>query len=119
MGMWWPYIELTPIINQSLWIFLTFVIPIAMVSSILFLRKNKLKFYTISFSLIILFIMFFYKGTQPPAEGFIHGFILSFSIVYGIPIVAWMFRLLGIEWNVFALFCYDGYKFWFLLAIKI
>jgi len=87
MGIWWPYVELNPIIDQSLWIFLTFVIPIGVVSSLLYLanRQSILKFYTVSFFLILLFILFFYKGIQPPDGWF-------YSLLVYVPVIGWMFR---------------------------
>jgi hypothetical protein len=86
MGIWWPYVELTPIVDQSLWIFLTFVIPVGVILSVLLLRNKQLKFYSVSFFLIVLFIMFFYKGTQQP-EGWLYLFL------YYVPVVGWMFRV--------------------------
>jgi len=86
MGDWWPRVSLSPIIDTTVWNALTFAIPIAMISFVLFLKKSTLKFYVISMFLISLFIIFFHKGTQPPIPDF-------YPVLYDIPIVGWMFRV--------------------------
>lgn len=85
-GVWWPLINITPIVGEPFWTFLTFVPPIFAISSILLTRKRELQFYQLSFSVIMLFIMFFYKGTQPPLPD-------VYGHLYDLPIVGWMFRV--------------------------
>jgi hypothetical protein len=86
LGAYWPWIGLTPIINQSLWNPLTFFVPISMVLTILLLRDRRLKFYTLSFALIVIFIIFLNKGTQPPLADI-------YPLLYDVPLVNWMFRI--------------------------
>jgi hypothetical protein len=88
LGDWLPRLSLIPppIINQSVWTIMTFIIPISMVVFLLFPRHSKLRFYLISFSLISIFVMFFHKGIQPPITGF-------YPHLYDIPVVGWMFRV--------------------------
>jgi hypothetical protein len=86
MGVWWPYVELTPILNVHLWTAATFVPPIASVLSLILLKDTKLRFICVSMFLIALFIMFFNKGTQPPLGWF-------YPLLYDIPVVGWMFRV--------------------------
>ncbi|MFX1538025.1 MAG: hypothetical protein ACFFDI_27845, partial [Promethearchaeota archaeon] len=84
MGDWLPRVSLSPVFDPSLWTALTFIIPLALATSILF--SKKLKIYLLSFSLIALFIIFFNKGLQPPISGF-------YPLLYDIPVVGWMFRV--------------------------
>ncbi|TRZ49441.1 MAG: hypothetical protein D4S01_08570 [Dehalococcoidia bacterium] len=84
LGDWWPHVSLSPIIDQSLWLALTFTIPVALALSILF--SKKLKFYIIALSLITLLVIFLHKGSQPPISGF-------YSLLYDVPVVGWMFRV--------------------------
>lgn len=86
MSTWWPYINIEPSPPGLVWTFLSFVIPVAVVLSILFLRYDKLKFELIIFALIALFIVFLAKGTQEPLPEF-------YPSLYDIPLVGWMFRL--------------------------
>lgn len=87
LGDWWPRLNLIPIAGQSVWIPLTFAIPICIVSLILLSKGNsKLSFYFISFSLITLFLIFFNKGTQAPLGDL-------YQILYTIPSVSWLFRV--------------------------
>jgi hypothetical protein len=86
LGAWWPYVELTPIADNSVWIFLTFVTPLVMLLSILTLRDNRAKLYCSSFLLILVLLMFFFKGVQPPVSEF-------YPLLNSIPLVGWMFRL--------------------------
>jgi hypothetical protein len=85
MSSWWPYINIEPIPAGFAWTFLSFVIPIAVVLSILLLRYDKLKFELIIFALIALFIIFLAKGTQEPIPEL-------YPFLYGVPLVGWMFR---------------------------
>ena len=87
MGDWWPRLDLVPFAGQSVWIPLTFAIPICMVSFILFSRGNsKLGFYFISFSILTLLLVFFNKGTAPP-------FGELYQALYSIPSISWLFRV--------------------------
>jgi hypothetical protein len=86
LGAWWPWIELTPIIDQSLWNVFTFFVPIAVVLSILLLKDQRLKFYALSFALIVMFVIFFNKGNQPPLTDI-------YPLLYDVPLVGWMFRV--------------------------
>lgn len=85
MPFWWPYIDLQAYSFGFVWTVLSFVIPIAVVLSILFLRYDKLKFELITFALIALFIIFLTKGTQEPLPEL-------YPFLYDIPFVGWMFR---------------------------
>lgn len=85
MGAWWPYIDLAPIIDVGAWTALTFAIPAVMITSILLLRKNILAFYSLGFLAIILYVLFFYKGTHAPASNF-------YLNLYSMPLFGWMFR---------------------------
>lgn len=87
LGDWWPRLDLVPIAGQSVWIPLTFAIPICIVSSILLSKRNsKLSFYFISFSIITLLLIFFNKGTQPPLGEL-------YQALYSIPSISWLFRV--------------------------
>jgi hypothetical protein len=86
MSSWWPYIDLEPNSGGLIWTFLSFVIPITVVLSILFVKYDKLKFELITFALIALFIIFLAKGTQEPLPEL-------YPNLYDIPLVGWMFRL--------------------------
>lgn len=92
MGDWWPRLELVPIVGQNVWIPLTFIIPICMISliivSLAFRSKlnSKINYYLISFALITLIIMFFNKGTQPPMGE-------VYTILYSMPLIDWLFRV--------------------------
>ncbi len=86
MSSWWPYIELEPNSFGFVWTFASFVIPIAVVLSILLVKYDKLKFELIVFALIALFIVFLAKGTQEPVPEL-------YPSLYDIPMVGWMFRL--------------------------
>jgi hypothetical protein len=87
MGDWWPRLDLVPIAGQSVWMPLTFSIPICMVAFILLSRGNsKLGFYFLSFSIITLLLIFFNKGTQPP-------FGELYQALYSIPSISWLFRV--------------------------
>lgn len=86
MGTWWPYIELEPIIDESLWLVLTFMIPLSIISSVLLVRTPELRFYTLALFLIMLFVVFFFKGSQEPFPGF-------YLVLYTIPVVGWTFRV--------------------------
>lgn len=86
MGDWWPRIELVPIIDNTVWLALTFAIPIAAGLFILFSRKTELKFYILSLSIIALLVIFVHKGTSPPFSEF-------YLALYDLPVVGWMFRI--------------------------
>jgi hypothetical protein len=86
MSSWWPYINIEPYPPGLVWTFLSFVIPITVVLSILFLKYDKLRFELIVFALIALLIVFLAKGTQEPLPEF-------YPSLYDIPVVGWMFRL--------------------------
>ena len=86
MSSWWPYVNLTAIINESLWTSLTFVIPIAAIGSLVFMKDSRLRYDLIALGLISAFIIFFAKGTQPPLPQ-------VYPTLYDIPVVGWMFRL--------------------------
>ncbi len=86
MSSWWPYVDLEPNSGGFVWTFLSFVIPITVVLSILFVKNDKLKFELITFALIALFIVFLAKGNQEPLPEL-------YPHLYDIPLVGWMFRL--------------------------
>jgi hypothetical protein len=86
MSSWWPWIDLQTNSGGPIWAFLSFVIPITVVLSILLIRHDKLKFELIIFSLIALLVIFLAKGTQEPIPEL-------YPSLYDIPIVGWMFRL--------------------------
>jgi hypothetical protein len=86
MSSWWPYIDLEPNSGGLIGTFLSFVIPITVVLSILFVKYDKLKFELITLALIALFIIFLAKGTQEPLPEL-------YPHLYDIPLVGWMFRL--------------------------
>lgn len=86
MGAWWPYIELQPIGDESVWMKLTFVIPAMLVISLISAFRSEFKFYAIAIFGMILFVIFFFKGSQEPfGEFYLH--------LYTIPLVGWMFRV--------------------------
>ena len=92
MGDWWPRLELVPFVGQNVWIPLTFIIPICMISLIIIslafrsILNSKLNYYLISFALISLIIMFFNKGTQPPMGEI-------YTVLYSMPLIDWLFRV--------------------------
>jgi hypothetical protein len=86
LGAAWPYIELTPIVDHPAWISLTFVTPVVMLFSILIQRDSRSKLYCSSFLLLLVLVIFFYKGVQPPFSEF-------YLSLYSIPLVDWVFRV--------------------------
>ena len=88
MGDFIPRVELTPIVNDVIWIGLTFLIPLGMILALLFSKKSKFGFYVASFCLITLFLLFFNKGNQPPFTDF-------YLQLYDLPFVGWMIRSPG------------------------
>jgi hypothetical protein len=85
MPFWWPYIPLEAYSFGFVWTVLSFVIPIAVVLSILFVRYDKLKYELIIFALIALFVIFLTKGTQEPLPQL-------YPSLYDLPLFGWMFR---------------------------
>lgn len=85
MGAWWPYIYLTPIVDPAIWTVLTFVIPIVLLISIRLTQRTNLTFYSLSFLAMILYILFFYKGSNEPVDSF-------YINLYSLPLFGWMFR---------------------------
>jgi hypothetical protein len=86
MGDWWPRVPLTPIIHDGFWTTLTFVIPITSVLFLIRVRRSKLGYYIVAFTLIGLFAIFFYKGSQPPLQDL-------YAATYSLPVIGWMFRI--------------------------
>jgi hypothetical protein len=86
MGDWWPRIDITPIFDQTAWVLLSFVIPAAAISFMVFQKRSALKYYLLLFFMISLLIMFFNKGTQDPFPSF-------YPMLFDIPFVGWMFRI--------------------------
>jgi len=86
LGDWWPRVEIPPIVDDRIWIVLSFAIPLCVVSFILVLKKSKLKYYVLSFSIISLYIMFFHKGVQDPFPDF-------YLFLFNLPIFGWIFRV--------------------------
>ena len=93
MGDWYrPRLKLGPFVGQHVWIPLTFIIPICIISliiiSLAFRSKlnSKINYYFISFALVSLIIMFFNKGTQPPMGEL-------YTVLYSMPLIDWLFRV--------------------------
>jgi hypothetical protein len=86
MGDWWPRVELTPLFDETAWIFLTFVIPASVILFMIFPSRPIIKFYILAFFLISLLIMFFNQGFQLPSSGL-------YASLLDIPIIGWMFRI--------------------------
>jgi hypothetical protein len=86
MGDWWPRIDITPIFDEAAWVLLSFVIPAAAISFMVFQKRSALKYYLLVFFLISLLIMFFNKGTQDPFPSF-------YPMLFDIPFIGWMFRI--------------------------
>jgi hypothetical protein len=99
MPFWWPYIDLQAYSFGFVSTVLSFVIPIAVVLSILFLRYDKLKFELITFALIALFIIFLAKGSQQPLPEL-------YPSLYDIPVVGWMFRNPTLSNAIYLPFCF-------------
>lgn len=85
MGAWWPYIELTPVLDPAIWTILTFTIPVVVLIYVLFSRNTNFYFYSLAFLAMILVILFFFKGSNPPFPDF-------YVNLYAIPVFGWMFR---------------------------
>jgi hypothetical protein len=92
LGDWWPRLELVPFVGQHVWIPLTLIIPICLISliiiSVVFRSRlnSKINYYLISFALVSLILMFLNKGTQPP-------FGEVYRVFYSVPLIDWLFRV--------------------------
>jgi hypothetical protein len=86
MGDWWPRIDITPMFDEAAWVLLSFVIPAAAISFMVFQKRSALKYYLLLFFMISLLIIFFNKGTQDPFPSF-------YPMLFDIPFVGWMFRI--------------------------
>jgi hypothetical protein len=86
MGVWWPYVNLTPVLESNLWLVLSFVPPVAVALAIIFVKDRKVRALCMALGIISVFIMFFNKGSQEPFPDF-------YRTLYDIPVVGWMFRV--------------------------
>ena len=95
-------LDLEPNSGGFVWIFLSFVIPITVVLSILLVKNDMLKFELITFALISLFIVFLAKGNQEPLPEL-------YPHLYDIPLVGWMFQASEFCCRILAFLLWNDY----------